>query len=82
MKDEFVLVRYRDRIGNRVVRRVYIDGDPTGWTEGVLPIEQGEHTFHLGTGDDYWPPQQTVTIQGTVPLRPEVIEFGPKAGIA
>jgi hypothetical protein len=71
--DEFVIVTFPGR------RQVYVDGNPTGsgFTNDVIQVQTGTHTFDLGAPRNYKPPSKTVRVTGTLAAQPMIIAFQP-----
>jgi hypothetical protein len=71
--DEFVKVTFLAR------RQVYVDGNPTGsgFTNDVIQVQTGTHTFALGAPRNYKPSSQTVRVTGTLATQPMIIAFQP-----
>lgn len=70
--DEFVFVTYPTR------RSVTIDGHPNaGFTDDLLMVPTGLHTFALGGDQDYEPKPDPILIQRTTANNPAVIAFEP-----
>ncbi len=67
--DEFVKVTFPSQ------RQVYVNGKPCGFTNDVIQVQTGTHTFDLGTARNYQPPSQTVRVTGTLPTQPKIIAF-------
>ncbi len=57
--NEYVVVTFP------IKRAVLMDGEPCGFTNEVLTIEGGQHTFTLGEPLDYRPESQTVYVENT-----------------
>jgi hypothetical protein len=68
---EFVIVEYPQ------TRRVRMDGSVFGSTQTVLPCRAGQHTFDLGSPQDYSPLTQTVRVSSTAVTMPMRIRFQP-----
>ena len=68
---EYVNVRFAQP------RIVYIDGQESGTTNGILRIGTGTHLFDLGTPNNYQPPEIIVQVYGSNPLEPIIVEFKP-----
>lgn len=60
-------------------RQVYVDGIPTGFTNDVIQVQTGTHSFDLGAPRNYEPSSRTARVTGTVVLRPMIIAFQPIA---
>lgn len=68
--DEYIKVLFPVR------RKVWVDGNPAGFTNKVFQIETGNHTITLGSSNkDYSPEQQEINVTGTVPTEPKIIQF-------
>lgn len=65
---EYVVVSYP---GNR---KVLVDGQAAGTTNGTLMIETGNHIFALEDPVDYQPPTLEKVVQNTTMVEPMVIE--------
>ncbi|MDQ3562580.1 MAG: PEGA domain-containing protein [Pseudomonadota bacterium] len=70
--DEFVTVTFPGR------RQVYVDGNPCGFTNDVIQVQTGTHTFDLGVLRNYQPSSQTVRVTGTLAPLPMIIAFQPR----
>jgi hypothetical protein len=66
---EFVIVRYPTR------RTVLVDGEEAGFTNKILRMEEGTHTFELDGAGDYMPISQTLEIKGTNSVHPKEVTF-------
>ena len=70
--DEFVIVTYPTR------RSVTIDvHSNAGFTDDLLIVPTGLHTFALGGDQDYEPKPDRILIQRTTASDPAVIAFEP-----
>jgi preprotein translocase subunit SecE len=69
--DEFVKVTFPGR------RQVYVNRKPCGFTNDVIQVQTGTHTFDLGAPPNYRPSSQTVKVTGTLAPLPKIIEFQP-----
>ena len=69
--DEFVKVTFPGR------RQMYVDGKPCGFTNDVIQVQTGTHTFDLGAPRNYQPSSQTVRVTGTLAPQPMIIAFKP-----
>lgn len=67
--DEFVKVTFPGR------RQVYVDGNPAGFTNDVIQVQTGTHTFNLGAPRNYLPFSKTVRVTGTLAPLPMIIAF-------
>ena len=56
-------------------RLVYIDDEKNGYTNEVLRVDTGTHSFDLGPVENYRPGSRNVTVKGTTPLEPCEIAF-------
>ena len=56
-------------------RLVYIDDEKSGYTNEVLRVDAGTHSFDLGPVANYRPGSRNVTVKDTTPLEPRVIAF-------
>ncbi len=69
MAMEHVLVVYpTDRL-------VYIDDEKCGYTNCILHVDAGTHTFTLGPYSNYTPESQEIIVEDTTMLEPLVIIF-------
>lgn len=59
-------------------RYVYIDDEQCGYTNSVLNVDAGTHTFTLGPYSNYKPESQVVRVEGTSVLDPLQIVFSKK----
>jgi hypothetical protein len=66
---EYVIVKYPTS------RTVLVDGEKAGFTNNILRIEEGTHSFALDGAKDYKPLCQTLTIQGTNSVKPKEVTF-------
>lgn len=57
-------------------RDVFVDGRRSGETGVKLIVARGRHRFDLGAPHDYSPGHRDVSVTGTSPLSPMLIEFG------
>jgi hypothetical protein len=62
-----------------VSRTVLIDGEESGKTNVVLRVEEGTHTFSLGSPQDYRPSSRSVNVKGTSPIKPREVTFVKKS---
>jgi hypothetical protein len=69
--DEFVIVTFLGR------RQVYVDGNHNGFTNDIIQVQTGTHTFDLGAPRNYKPFSKTVKVTGTLASLPKIIEFKP-----
>lgn len=69
MPDEFIIVSFPES------RTVLSGGNDVGPTNQELVINAGTHTFTLTGPEDFNPPSQQVTVQGTSVVTPMLIEF-------
>lgn len=69
MPDQFVIVKYPKK------RSVFAGGVDIGDTNTVLTINQGTHTFTLGTPKDYTPASRKRKVAGTTVVTPLTITF-------
>lgn len=68
--DEYIKVLFPVR------RKVWVDGNPAGFTNKVFQVETGNHTISLGSSiKDYSPEQHAVCVTGTIPTEPLVVLF-------
>jgi len=67
--DEFIKVIFTTR------RKVFVDGNPAGFTNKMFQVETGQHKFDLGPEKDYTPVEQIIDVVGTTPLDPMIIHF-------
>lgn len=58
-------------------RDVYVDGIRCGVTNTPFNVQLGTHTFDLDVPNDYTPPTETLSIDGT-PTNPTVVKFDPR----
>jgi hypothetical protein len=56
-------------------RLVYIDDEKNGYTNEVLRVDAGTHSFDLGPIANYRPASRNVTVADTTPLEPCEIAF-------
>ena len=70
---EYVMVKYYRH------RTVYIDGDKSGYTNKLLRVNRGTHTFQLSAPPHYTPLSLKPFVKNTIPARPMLIEFEPKS---
>lgn len=56
-------------------RLVYIDDEKNGYTNEVLRVDAGTHSFDLGPVANYRPASRNVTVEDTTPLEPREIVF-------
>lgn len=66
---EYVIVKYPTS------RKVLIDDEKAGSTNGVLMMDEGTHTFALSGPKNYKPLSQTLVIQGTNSVSPKEVAF-------
>lgn len=66
---EIVEVRYS------ADRQVFIDNEPSGFTNTLLYVATGSHRFHLGSPKDYRPGEIEQVIKNTSALEPAVVVF-------
>ena len=69
---EYVIVTFPTR------RRLYIDDEPTGYTNQVLGVDAGTHVFNLGKRPDYQPRSRKVAVKDTTSGKPKKIAFRKK----
>ncbi len=67
--DEYVKVIFTTR------RKVWVDGNPAGFTNKVFQVETGQHKFDLGPEKNYTPGEQIIDVVGTTPVDPMIINF-------
>ena len=67
--DEYIKVTFPTR------RKVRVDGEATGFTNKVIQVETGHHTFDLGPKQNYSPEELDVNVIGTIPTEPMIISF-------
>lgn len=67
--DEYV------RVGFPTKRKVRVDGQSAGFTNKVLQVETGRHTFDLGKKKNYNPDKIERDVQGTRPSHPLELSF-------
>jgi hypothetical protein len=66
---QYVLIDFSE------TRGVLIDGRVGGYTNQVLRVNWGMHTFQLDGPGGYTPPSQTVNVQNTTFLCPMEVAF-------
>jgi hypothetical protein len=66
---EYVKVTFPTR------RLVYIDDEENGYTNDVLRVDAGTHSFTLGNVANFRPASRTVTVEDTSVLEPLEIKF-------
>lgn len=67
---EYVTVRFP------ASRKVFINGEAAGETNIVLRMQEGVHTFDLGSPADYQPLFLRLKVAGTTPAQPLEVTFG------
>lgn len=68
--DEYIKVLFPVR------RKVWVDGNPAGFTNKAFQIETGNHTITLGSSTkNYSPEQYDVCVTGTIPAEPLLLLF-------
>ena len=72
---EHVTVKYPHR------RKVFIDGNESGFTNMTLRTNRGTHTFNLGEPRDYTPKWRRVKVRNTTPIRPLEVVFGERGEV-
>ena len=63
------------RVSFATDRQVWVDGQPSGFTNKEFQVEAGEHRFDLGTPRDYTPDHCVEIVNNTLPGIPRVIAF-------
>ena len=63
------------RITFPTVRQVWVDGQPSGFTNKEFQVEAGEHRFDLGDPRNYTPDRHVETVSNTLPGNPMTIAF-------
>jgi hypothetical protein len=58
-------------------RDVFVSGIRSGTTGERIRLRPGTKTIDLGEPRDYKPLKRKVTIQGTTPSNPRMVEFDP-----
>ncbi len=66
---EFVVVRFSES------RQVYINGNPSGFTNDTLEVEEGHHRFTLEGPMNYQPESIEVAVGETTVISPLEITF-------
>ena len=66
---EYVIVKYP------IKRTVLVDGEKSGFTNEILRMDEGTHTFELDGVKDYKPLSQTLEIKGTNSVNPKGVTF-------
>jgi hypothetical protein len=68
---EYVKVSYPD------LKKVLVDGEEAGWTNEIMRLEEGTHTFCIDCLRSR-PKSRTVRITGTNELDPKEVRFARK----
>lgn len=58
-------------------RRVYVDGEPCGWTNRIIKADAGTHEIHLDQPTDHLPARVVLTLTDTTWNAPEAVTFRP-----
>jgi ribosomal protein S17 len=66
---EYVIVKYL------MSRTVLVDDEKAGFTNKILRMEEGTHTFELDGAKDYKPLSQTLEIKRTDSVHPKEVTF-------
>jgi len=68
--DQYIKVLFPTR------RKVWVDGNPAGFTNKVFQIDAGHHTITLWSSKkNFSPDAHEVNVIGTIPTKPLIVEF-------
>jgi hypothetical protein len=56
-------------------RRVFVNGNPSGFTNSVVQLDAGTHTITMEPPPNFSPISQTIVLQATSPLDPMTVTF-------
>ncbi|HPL63581.1 MAG: hypothetical protein PHG91_09635 [Syntrophales bacterium] len=68
---EYVKVCYPD------LKKVLVDGEVSGWTNEIMRLEEGTHTFCVDCPRSK-PKSRTVKVSGTDEIEPKEVRFAKK----
>jgi hypothetical protein len=73
MPTQYVKVHFPTR------RQVYVDDDPSGYTNKTFLVGEGRHRFDLGPRRNYTPAEYVRVVKGTTAETPLELSFRRKA---